>query len=699
MAMAADVAQIDVAPAVALAGEGQHGVGPGVHRPVDRAREVHAEEREAGVGHRVDEVRARGSAAPGPAPAYSPRKRKDPGRRVVAGGRGRPGPRPARRSWPPGPPAPRPALDRDRSPARRRRAPRARCRGAPTAVTGRPRATIPPCRAPRRRGPGTRRGSRRPRWPARGARPRPRRGARARPARSGRAGGPRCRWPRARSASASRRSATSSVGGDDDLAAPVPGDVVAVAELDQLGPARGAQLGLARARRVVEAGVDHPRVVAALVGGDRRLLVQHHAPARRVEPPARRGRWPGRRSPRRRRRGPPTGAARRRSSGSPWRARGPGARSGAAGARSMVAHGPPPDPADGARRRPRAPGRCHNARRDHPEAGLDRRVHRASTSTGRPAPGSCASAPKILVDGATLLARSLTYRFASFERQVGGASSGINATPDARAAAVAAFVTEVEPRVGAGEVLLQAGRGVTADELAPLRAVDPRPAAYWDTEADLTALGIAVAAEAAAGGLDGRAVAIEGFDAGGAALARAVAERGGRVVAVVTAVGHRGVAGGVRPRRPRHGVGRPRGRSRRRRSTARPVRPGPCSAPTSDVLVAGSRPGVIDDRVAAGLVATVVVPGGPVPVTAKGLAVARRSGRMVLPDFVSTAGPLFAWLAGRRRRRSGGRRGHGHRRRGVPRSWTTRTGRCSAPATGPRRICRPGGTSCPFGRP
>ena len=60
-----------------------------------------------------------------------------------------------------------------------------------------------------------------------------------------------------------------------------------------------------------------------------------------------------------------------------------------------------------------------------------------------PAAGVVRSAPKILVDGASLLARSLTYRFATFERKVGGASAGVNAAPDDRAGALAAFVGEV----------------------------------------------------------------------------------------------------------------------------------------------------------------------------------------------------------------------------------------------------------------
>ena len=90
-----------------------------------------------------------------------------------------------------------------------------------------------------------------------------------------------------------------------------------------------------------------------------------------------------------------------------------------------------------------------------------------------PAPGIVRSAPKILVDGATLLARSLTYRFASFERQVGGASAGVNAAPDGRAAAVAAFVAEIEPLVRDGRLLVEPAKGVSADDLAPLQRRRP----------------------------------------------------------------------------------------------------------------------------------------------------------------------------------------------------------------------------------
>ena len=285
-------------------------------------------------------------------------------------------------------------------------------------------------------------------------------------------------------------------------------------------------------------------------------------------------------------------------------------------------------------------GRCHNAAVTIEKlASTDAFI--VFDLDDAPSAGLVRSAPKILVDGATLLARSLTYRFASFERQVGGASSGINTTPDTRAEAIAAYVAEVTPMVSEGRVLLQAGKGVAVEEIEALRAVDRRPAAYWDLEAGLTALTIAVAAEVAAPGLDGRRVAIEGFDASGPGLAAALAERGALVVAVATASGT-AVA--------------PRGFDVAALADAWAAH-GPALVPALDpdpgtawsifgvpaeILVVGSKPGIVDDKVAGGLVADLIVAGGPVPVTAKGLAVSRRAGRVVVPDFLSTAGPLFA---------------------------------------------------------
>ncbi|HKY68492.1 MAG TPA: hypothetical protein VJM49_19055, partial [Acidimicrobiales bacterium] len=78
-------------------------------------------------------------------------------------------------------------------------------------------------------------------------------------------------------------------------------------------------------------------------------------------------------------------------------------------------------------------------------------------------------APKVLRDGAQLLARSVTYAFASFGvPKHGGASGAINARPDGREAAIAAFVDEVRPRAERGALALWPGNGLTDEDLAPL---------------------------------------------------------------------------------------------------------------------------------------------------------------------------------------------------------------------------------------
>ena len=264
-----------------------------------------------------------------------------------------------------------------------------------------------------------------------------------------------------------------------------------------------------------------------------------------------------------------------------------------------------------------------------------------------PAAGVVRSAPKILVDGASLLARSLTYRFATFERQVGGASVGVNAAPDDRAGAIAAFVGEVEPLVREGCLAVDPAKGVTAADIQQLAAADARPDAYAARHDELAGLGVAVAAYTAVRGLAGRRVAIEGFDASGPAIVAGVLSRGGRVVAISTAEGTASSAEGfdeatVTSAWADHGV------ALVAQLSEAPGKPWEVFGVAADVLVVGSKPGVIDDSVAAGITAGTVVPSGPVPVTAKGLAVLRRSGAVVVPDFISTAGPLFAgWpLAG-----------------------------------------------------
>lgn len=250
-------------------------------------------------------------------------------------------------------------------------------------------------------------------------------------------------------------------------------------------------------------------------------------------------------------------------------------------------------------------------------------------------------APKVLVDGATWLARSQTYQFAVFGRRMGGASAGVNAKVDARADAIRGFVADVGPWVQQRRLLLDPGKGVAAADLADLRADDPRPANLWDDAPALRAAGLCAAAVAACGGsLDGRTVAIEGFERGGPELASALADAGARITAVSTASGTAVDARGYDRDRL---TGAPDGAPDI--VAALTDQPAPSAAvlvAPADVLFVGSKAGVVGHAEAQSLGASVVVPSGPVPVTAKALAVLGRRDVVVLPDFVTTAGPVLA---------------------------------------------------------
>jgi hypothetical protein len=202
-------------------------------------------------------------------------------------------------------------------------------------------------------------------------------------------------------------------------------------------------------------------------------------------------------------------------------------------------------------------------------------------------------APKILLDGAEMLARSNTYALASFGLKVGGASAGINAKPEARADAIKAFEVEVAPLVAKGALVLYPGNGLSNEDLAPLgeRPVSPDPA--------LVADGCVAAAAAVLGDRSRKTIAIEG----GGPVADAA-------TAALAAAGATAVDGGV-------------------------------GAAAALLLVAG-KSGVIDHDVAATVQAEAIVPLTPLPVTAKAYAVLSAAGVVYVPDFLALATPLLA---------------------------------------------------------
>lgn len=200
-------------------------------------------------------------------------------------------------------------------------------------------------------------------------------------------------------------------------------------------------------------------------------------------------------------------------------------------------------------------------------------------------------APKVLRDGAVLLARSVTYAFASFGvTGHGGASAAVNAGPDARDEALKAFLAEVGPLADEGRLVLAPSVGTSADELAPL--------GWGDVDAGPLAAG-ALAAARVAGPLDWRTAAVVGSGP------------------VVDATRRQLEAAGAALAEPRFDA-------------------------DCDVLFVAGRAGCLDHPTAEAVTATTVVPLSPVPVTARALAVLGRAGRVVIPDFLSIAAPLLA---------------------------------------------------------
>lgn len=264
--------------------------------------------------------------------------------------------------------------------------------------------------------------------------------------------------------------------------------------------------------------------------------------------------------------------------------------------------------------------------------------------------GIVRSARKILQGGAKDLARSTTYTFASLEMQRGGASAGLNAEEVDRPAAISAMVEEIKPMVAGGRWLPDPGKGVSQADLEPVRDVDQRSLALrsefmGSTLSDhLLGVGAVAAGSAAARGLEGKRVAVEGFGPGGPALIRQAVEWGGRVVALSTTEGsvasELGLdAGEVSAAWAEHGP-------------AMVSQLGEVGEPWKvlnadvDVLFAGSKTGVIDHTVAQKLTIGTLVPTAPLAFTARALAVLRRADTAVVPDFLAVAGPVFAmWPA------------------------------------------------------
>ena len=273
--------------------------------------------------------------------------------------------------------------------------------------------------------------------------------------------------------------------------------------------------------------------------------------------------------------------------------------------------------------------------------------------------GGTRLAPDVSVAEVALLARAMTYKFAALGAQTGGAKAGVRGDPSDRpgkAALMAQFCAEIAPLTDSGRLLTGPDMGTAEEDFAPLREHRASPAAISAVvdgvpfEDLLTGYGVAAAAEAAlsarwGGDWSGRSVAIEGFGKVGGGVAREVTRRGGRVAAVSTVAGCLADPAGLDVERLlalRRGYGDAcvlhYGRA------AGP--PGELfTAVDADVVVPGTRPGVISARTAGSLPpgVRVIAPAANVPYTAPGADVLGQRGIVALPDFVCNAGAVIGY--------------------------------------------------------
>jgi glutamate dehydrogenase (NAD(P)+) len=273
--------------------------------------------------------------------------------------------------------------------------------------------------------------------------------------------------------------------------------------------------------------------------------------------------------------------------------------------------------------------------------------------------GGTRLAPDVTVAEVALLARAMTYKFAALGERVAGAKAGVVGDPAdaaARAGQMARYCAEIRPLTDAGRFLTGPDMGTFEEDFAPQRERRAAPAAISSMVGDvpfedvLTGYGVAAAAETAlraglGGGWEGRSVAIEGFGKVGGGVATEVTSRGGRVAAVSTLAGciadPSGLdVGRLLALRRDHGdqcvvhYGLPVGPPGRLFSTA-----------GADVIVPGTRPGVISQQVAEMLPpgVRVVAPAANVPYTWQGAEVLHRRGILALPDFVCNAGAVIGY--------------------------------------------------------
>ena len=295
---------------------------------------------------------------------------------------------------------------------------------------------------------------------------------------------------------------------------------------------------------------------------------------------------------------------------------------------------------------------------------------------------------KLIPSNATMLVRHQTYVFATLEMQRSGATIGLKSDPADVATAVSALANELAEEFSSQRLLVAPGLRLDANTLSPVLAHDKRNQIFADEREgisfgdELLGVGASTAAAAALDGdiaaaLEGKKVAIEGFNTVGLALAREVAARGATVIAVSTdkgcasgdfspaALADALFAGGAAGDTASNTAGGAAGGAAGDTiiTTLADSHGGTAGksweiwGSEADVIFCGSKPGALSGEGATAIIkngtgngstgngGAAVVPWTAAAVSSKALAALRNAGNAVVGDFVSAVGPALSWWA------------------------------------------------------
>jgi glutamate dehydrogenase/leucine dehydrogenase len=274
------------------------------------------------------------------------------------------------------------------------------------------------------------------------------------------------------------------------------------------------------------------------------------------------------------------------------------------------------------------------------------------STTPIPCAGGTRAAPDVSEAEVAALARGMTYKFAVLGLPIGGGKAGIRLRPDAvRDEVLQAYCDEIRPLVESGTFNTGADLGTRESDFRLLRAATTNTRSLMAEAVDgipleelLTGHGVAAAAAAAAGDLEGRTVSIEGLGKVGCGVARAMVARGARIVAVSTQRGCAARREGfdleeLIEARVRHAddlvfhLG----------TDTRDVE-ALFDVPV-DILVPCARPGVITKERAGSVRVGLVAPGGNIPYCAGAPEILGRRGIVALADFVCNLGAVIGYQA------------------------------------------------------